>query len=575
MAKDLVTLLWLSAALTAVLALPTSDKTTGSDNDLMASIYADCLKKESISCIKYKVFTYVDKMLADKEDITLSEGITVVKTSNAEEGAPRSIESSDLDTLLFDRLGRFLRTHTVKVDLKGSDILGAIESVGRSFEDYSDNAVESRGKKKKAQKILGPLMMAMAMKAAALLPLALGAIAMIAGKALLVGKIALVISAIIGLKKLLGSQQKHVTYEVVSHPHHSSSHVVSHDDGGHGGGFGGGDYGGGYGGGGGGSSGHGWARSLPQDAHEIAYRAHQPQEDCYKLDSRSSHEQLWRTELAEIIPSSSSSSSVIRGIHFTKMKRFAHYYACLAVLLTTASARSAETNPTSNSINEQQTARSSSNGVLGELRQVYQVYKECAGAELSPCLKLKLLTAIDRVSRNAQLNVADGITLVQDESTTNESEPERSLQEIEANLPRALKDKEDALNSMIFDKIVKFFQSHTLKLKLPNVEELQRSLTEEGRKKKNRMGGLLAIPLLIGGTLVPLALGALAMLAGKALIVSKLALVLASIIGLKKLVSGHDHGHEVIQVGGGGHGSSGWARSGHELAYSAYKPPST
>lgn len=114
--------------------------------------------------------------------------------------------------------------------------------------------------------------MAMALKAAALLPLALGAIAMIAGKALLVGKIALVISAIIGLKKLLGSQQKHVTYEVVSHPHHSSSHVSHDDHGGYGGG-GGGDFGGGgYGG-----SGHGWARSLPQDAHEIVYRAHQPQ----------------------------------------------------------------------------------------------------------------------------------------------------------------------------------------------------------------------------------------------------------------------------------------------------------
>ena len=59
----------------------------------------------------------------------------------------RSIESNDFDTLLFDRLGRFLRTHSVKVDLKGSDILGAIESAGRSFEDFSDNAVESRGKK--------------------------------------------------------------------------------------------------------------------------------------------------------------------------------------------------------------------------------------------------------------------------------------------------------------------------------------------------------------------------------------------------------------------------------------------
>ncbi|XP_071557017.1 uncharacterized protein [Temnothorax nylanderi] len=254
------------------------------------------------------------------------------------------------------------------------------------------------------------------------------------------------------------------------------------------------------------------------------------------------------------------------------MKRFARYYVCLAVLLTAVSARSAETNPTSNSINEQQTARSNSNGIFGDLRYVYQVYKECTGTELSPCLKLKLLSAIDRVSRSAQLNVADGVTLIQDESATNESEPEKSLQEIEASLPRALEDKEDALNGMIFDKVAKFFQSHTLKLKLPNVEELQRSFTEEGRKKKNKMGGLLAIPLLIGGTLVPLALGALALLAGKALIVSKLALVLASIIGLKKLVSGgHDHGHEVVQVGGG-HGSGGWARSGHDIAYSAYKP---
>lgn len=83
------------------------------------------------------------------------------------------------------------------------------------------------------------------------------------------------------------------------------------------------------------------------------------------------------------------------------------------------------------------------------------------------------------------------------------------------------------------------------------------------------MGGLLAIPLLIGGTLVPLALGALALLAGKALIISKLALVLASIIGLKKLVS-HDHGgHEVVV---GGHGG-GWARSGQD--FGPYKPVGT
>ena len=57
----------------------------------MATIYSDCLKKDSMSCIKYKGFAFVDKMLADKEDITLSEGITVVKTGSTEEGAPRLV----------------------------------------------------------------------------------------------------------------------------------------------------------------------------------------------------------------------------------------------------------------------------------------------------------------------------------------------------------------------------------------------------------------------------------------------------------------------------------------------------
>lgn len=89
MSKYFVTVLWLLPVLAA--ALPANDK-PGTENDLMATIYTDCLKKESINCIKYKVFSYVDKMLADKEDFTLTDGITVVKTSNAnEEGAPRSV----------------------------------------------------------------------------------------------------------------------------------------------------------------------------------------------------------------------------------------------------------------------------------------------------------------------------------------------------------------------------------------------------------------------------------------------------------------------------------------------------
>lgn len=80
----------LCAAMAAVAtALPASDKNR-SENDLMASIYTDCAKKESVSCIKHKVFSYVDKMLANKEDIKVSEGITIVKGNvKLDEGAPR------------------------------------------------------------------------------------------------------------------------------------------------------------------------------------------------------------------------------------------------------------------------------------------------------------------------------------------------------------------------------------------------------------------------------------------------------------------------------------------------------
>lgn len=118
-------------------------------------------------------------------------------------------------------------------------------------------------------------------------------------------------------------------------------------------------------------------------------------------------------------------------------------------------------------------------------------------------------------------------------------------------------------------------------VKLPTANELQRSFSEESRGKKKKGAGLLLLPLIALGTLIPLALGALALLAGKALIVSKLALVLAGIIGLKKLLSsGHGGGHESghVEVVAGGHGS-GWGRSyekeqAQAMAYNAYDPKS-
>lgn len=84
--------------------------------------------------------------------------------------------------------------------------------------------------------------------------------------------------------------------------------------------------------------------------------------------------------------------------------------------------------------------------------------------------------------------------------------------------------------------------------------------------------------------LVPVAIAGLYLLAGKALIVSKIALLLAGIIGIKKLLSSKQGGGGSSgwssgstggwQASGGGHGGGGgWDRRSNEaqnLAYNAY-----
>lgn len=67
--------------------------------------------------------------------------------------------------------------------------------------------------------MLLPLLLLLKLKAAIILPIILGAIAFIAIKALIVGKIALVLSLVGALKKLLhGKGSGHDSYDIIAHP---------------------------------------------------------------------------------------------------------------------------------------------------------------------------------------------------------------------------------------------------------------------------------------------------------------------------------------------------------------------
>ncbi|XP_047112082.1 uncharacterized protein LOC124788843 [Schistocerca piceifrons] len=178
---------------------------------------------------------------------------------NAIDSQEPASRTDRLVDLMMEATGRFLRTHSLQFKLP-DEIPGQIQ---RALQD------EGRGKKKKLLKALLPILLGVGAKMLLLVPLGLLVVGVLAFKALIVSKIALVLGAVLAVQKFLRG-----------------------GSGGSGGGWAGaGASGGGWssapaavGSGwsaGGASSGPGgapggWGRSLEGDAQEIAYSAHAP-----------------------------------------------------------------------------------------------------------------------------------------------------------------------------------------------------------------------------------------------------------------------------------------------------------
>lgn len=120
-----------------------------------------------------------------------------------------------------------------------------------------------------------------------------------------------------------------------------------------------------------------------------------------------------------------------------------------------------------NKIDDEESQPRKASSYFGDIKYLYKTYQDCSAADLSTCLKLKLFTIIDRVARSdSDFKVYEGVTFVRDgEESVDETAP-KTEKEIEASLPRSLDDKEQTLNSLIMDKIMSYFGSHTLKVSL-------------------------------------------------------------------------------------------------------------
>ncbi|XP_014212869.1 uncharacterized protein LOC106642567 [Copidosoma floridanum] len=240
------------------------------EEELLRKLNAKCSHNDISSCVMLKLVTYMNKLLK-KASIELTDDIEIRKTSLATEevvsfqssGRSGQDDESEFFDLIANKVYAFVKSRSIKWRFLPEDdvVVSAKEdengslNLGLSIERTENAVQDGRGKKNN----MGPLLAAAVLKIGLIGGLAFKGLALLVGKALLLSKIALLLAGIIGLKKLF-SHQKHVTYEVVAHPHHSAGHIESH---GHG------DYSG------------GWARTFQERqseaAQQMAYAAHIPQ----------------------------------------------------------------------------------------------------------------------------------------------------------------------------------------------------------------------------------------------------------------------------------------------------------
>ncbi|XP_050436281.1 uncharacterized protein LOC126843028 [Adelges cooleyi] len=206
--------------------------------------------------------------------------------------------------------------------------------------------------------------------------------------------------------------------------------------------------------------------------------------------------------------------------------------------------------------------------VTGIRMAAVKAVSKCAGApSVTDCLSDTAVAGVRALAESS-----DPIELVPGYVTLVKNDDDADGRPDGLDLKRSADDINAVSGPSFVDSAMAFVKSRAISLKAPAdvLESLKTTVMQARGKKDKYAGPLLMGAMMVAGTLLPIKLGALAMMSGKALMTSVIALMLAAILALKKLASGGG-GHsattyEVINVPshtGHGHGRS----LAHSLAY--------
>ncbi|XP_050093832.1 uncharacterized protein LOC126576567 [Anopheles aquasalis] len=173
----------------------------------------------------------------------------------------------------------------------------------------------------------------------------------------------------------------------------------------------------------------------------------------------------------------------------------------------------------------------------GEICVLQKVYDDCqASGDFSECLKQKALSSISRAIDLDSIQLVDGVSLVKQQNA--------SAGDDETEIPglsdaRSMDGLSETDKSLV-QKIDKFLKSHTISF------DLSEARGRGGKKNGSRY--VIAALLTAMGIAGPIGLKTLGAIAFKALVISKVALTIASIMALKKIFKADHHEETSFQV---------------------------
>lgn len=128
----------------------------------------------------------------------------------------------------------------------------------------------------------------------------------------------------------------------------------------------------------------------------------------------------------------------------------------------------------------------SSSETGGNWNVVLKMLDDCAEKEFFSCVGVRLVTAIDRAAKMSDIRVIDGVSIIKTEDIDDGGNGRAIMgeEELQNSLDQNPADKTARLLEYLVEAASRFFNSHAIQFKLPELssDQLQKTL-EEGKYK--------------------------------------------------------------------------------------------